>query len=177
MGIFICATTATGKSTLGKKYKNVIDMESVVFKYINEKGNDETRKSNLDRIPNPLYPQNYFDALESVKNKYDYILISDDVCMDYLIKNSYEYWQIFPAINLKDEYLKRCESRGNNKQFVKYFEQNWETWYYQCKNDIHAKKHIELQSNQFLEDVLPGLLKINSWLNTIIFSKEILWLK
>ena len=34
MGIFIYAFTATGKSTVTKKYSNVIDMESTLYKYI-----------------------------------------------------------------------------------------------------------------------------------------------
>lgn len=35
MGIFKYAFTATGKSTISKKYSNVIDMESTKYKYLN----------------------------------------------------------------------------------------------------------------------------------------------
>ena len=159
MGIFIYASTATGKSTCGKKYKNVIDMESTVYKYLNEKGNDETRKSNPDRIPNPSWPQNYFQALEEIKNKYDYILISDDICDEFLHKNNYEYWQVYPQIDLKQEYLQRCKQRGNNDEFIYWYDKQWDAWYNQCKNDKFASRHIELSSGQHLEDVLPNLVK------------------
>ena len=30
-------------------------------------------------------------------------------------------------------------------------------WILNCKNDKFASKHIELKSNQYLEDVLPNL--------------------
>ena len=157
MGIFIYASTATGKSTLAKKYRNVVDMESVPFKYLNESGNNEKRKSDPNRIQNPDWPKNYFDALEKVKNKYDYSLISDDICDEFLHRNKYEYWQVYPAIELKDEFLKRCANRGNNKQFIEWYTENWDKWHHQCKNDKLATKHIELKSGEYLEDVLPGL--------------------
>ena len=53
MGIFVYASTATGKSTCGKKYKNVIDMESTVYKYLNNEYEKEEAKGKLDRILNP----------------------------------------------------------------------------------------------------------------------------
>ena len=154
MGIFIYAFTATGKSTLAKKHKNIIDMESVGYKYLNEKINSEERKSSSDRIPNPQWPQNYFEALEKVKDKYDYILISDDICDSYLQKNNYEYWQVYPNINLKQEYINRCKKRGNNEIFISNLSKNWDNWCKQCKNDKNATKHIELQKGQYLEDIL-----------------------
>ena len=154
MGIFIYAFTATGKSTLAKKYKNIIDMESVNYKYLNEKRNCEERKSSFDRILNPQWPQNYFEALEKVKDKYDYILISDDICDSYLQKNNYEYWQVYPNVNLKQEYLNRCKKRGNNEIFISNLNKNWDNWCKQCKKDKHATKHIELQKGQYLEDIL-----------------------
>ena len=92
MGIFVYASTATGKSTCGKKYKNVIDMESTIYKYLNNSEEKEAIKGNKDRKLNPDWPSNYFKKLEEVKDKYDYILISDEVCNVFLLKNNYEYF-------------------------------------------------------------------------------------
>ena len=114
MGIFIYAFTATGKSTLSKKYKNVIDMESTLYKYLGNSTENEEMKS-TPRELNSKWPQNYFKALMEVKDKYDYILISDDICNEFLQKNNFEYWWIYPNENLKEEYLERCRKRGNNK--------------------------------------------------------------
>ena len=160
MGIFIYASTATGKSTVSKKYYNIIDMESTKYKYLNSDIENETLKSTKREI-NPNWPSNYFEALDKVKDKYDYILISDEICNDYLWENNYEYWQIYPSKELKNEYLERCKNRGNNKNFIYWYSKLWDEWYFKCKNDNHAKKHIELKSNQFLEDIIPNLkLKI-----------------
>lgn len=158
MGIFIYAFTATGKSTLSKKYKNVIDMESTLYKYLGNLTENEEMKS-TPRELNSKWPQNYFKALMEVKDKYDYILISDDICNEFLQKNNFEYWWIYPNENLKEEYLERCRKRGNNNEFVSWYSKLWNEWISQCKNDKFASKHIELQSGQYLEDVLPNLKK------------------
>ena len=157
MGIFIYAFTATGKTTLEKKYKNVIDMESTKYKYL-DSNNNETTKSTLRKI-NKDWPNNYFNALDEVKNKYDYILISDEICNEYLHKNNYEYWWIYPNKNLKIEYLKRCKNRGNNQEFINWYSKLWDEWINDCINDTKATRHIELKSKQYLEDVLPNIIK------------------
>lgn len=155
MGIFIVAFTATGKSSLARKYKNVIDMESTLYKYT-DGSNDENKKS-TNREINKEWPNNYFKALESVKDKYDYILVADEIVNDFLVKNNYEYWIVYPDISLKEEYLNRCKNRGNNDEFIYWYSRLWDEWINISKNDLHAKKHIELKSNQYLEDVLPNL--------------------
>ncbi len=155
MGIFIYAFTATGKTELNKKYKNVIDMESTKYKYLNYEEKEENKST--DRIINKEWPNNYYMALEEVKDKYDYILISDIICNNYLHKNNYEYWWIYPNIDLKEEYLKRCRDRGNNKEFIDWYSKLWNQWIKDCLNDKNATRHIELKSKQYLEDVLPNL--------------------
>lgn len=158
MGIFIYAFTATGKSSVSKKYSNVIDMESTLYKYLDVEKEDETSKG-TDRKINPSWPQNYFEALKQVKDQYDYILISDDICSQFLKENNFEYWWIYPQEDLKDEYLDRCRKRGNNLEFINWYSKLWKEWILLCKNDKLASKHIELKSNQYLEDVLPNLKK------------------
>ncbi len=156
MGIFIYAFTATGKSSLAKKYKNVIDMESTLYKYQGIAKEDEKSKGTSREI-NKEWPNNYFQALKEVKDKYDYILISDDICNEFLKSNKYEYWWIYPKIELKSEYLERCKKRGNNQEFIKWYSKLWDEWIENCINDKNASKHIQLKSNEYLEDVLPNL--------------------
>ena len=76
-----------------------------------------------------------------------------------MIENNYEYWWIYPNRELKEEYIKRCKDRGNNEEFIYWYSKLWEEWIDACINDKHASKHIELKSNQFIEDVLPNLEK------------------
>ena len=160
MGIFVYAFTATGKSSVAKKYSNVIDMESTLYKYKGLDKEDESLKGTIRKL-NTEWPQNYFDALMKVKDKYDYILISDDICNKFLIENHFEYWWVYPKKELKSEYLDRCKKRGNNYEFISWYSKQWDKWLLECINDKNASKHIELNSNEYLEDVLPNLRKIH----------------
>ena len=157
MGVFIYAFTATGKSTLAKKYSNVIDMESTLYKYLGDFKEDESLKSTVREI-NKAWPDNYFKMLLEVKDKYDYILISDEICDEFLKENDFEYWWVYPQKELKEEYMERCRKRRNNNEFISWSSKLWNEWIDKCKNDKNASKHIELKSNQFLEDVLPNLI-------------------
>lgn len=156
MGIFVYAFSATGKSSLAKKYSNVIDMESTLYKYVGDFKEDESLKS-TDRQINKEWPENYFKALKEVMHRYDYILISDEVCDKFLKDNGFEYWWVYPKRDLKEEYMARCERRGNNVDFINWYSNLWDVWISKCKNDKLASRHIELNSYQFLEDVLPNL--------------------
>ncbi len=156
MGIFIYASTATGKTTVTSKYKNIIDMESTLYKYLDVIREDEESKGTYKAI-NKGWPQNYFEALNDVKDKYDYILIADEICDDFIHSNNYKYWRVYPKLDLKEEYIERCRVRGNNEEFIYWYSKLWNEWYYKCKNDHFALKHIELNSGQYLEDVLPNL--------------------
>lgn len=156
MGVFVYCYTASGKSTLSKKYSNVIDMESTFYKYGDQHENEKSKGTK--RIINVDYPNNYFKALSDVKDKFDYILISDSICNEWLFKNNIPYWQIYPNKNLKDEYLLRMKNRGNNQDFINYQSKLWNKWIEGCENDKNASKHIVLQSGEYLEDVLPNLI-------------------
>lgn len=156
MGIFVYCYTATGKSTVGKKYTNVLDLESTLFKYTGITKEIENEKGTKREI-NKDYPDNYFRALEDAKDKYDYILVSDNICDEWFRKNNITYWQVYPSIELKEEYLQRMKARGNNQKFLEYQDKLWEEWVNGCKNDKYAVKHIELKAGQYLEDVLPNL--------------------
>ena len=85
-------------------------MESTLYKYVGKKIEDESLKSTPREI-NKEWPNNYFKALLEVKDKYDYILISDDICAKFLNDNNFEYWWIYPKKELKSEYLERCKKK------------------------------------------------------------------
>ena len=156
MGIFIYAFSATGKSTVAQKYSNVIDMESTLYKYLGVFKEDKSLKS-TEREINKQWPENYFKKLMEVKDKYDYILISDNICNEFLKENNFEYWIVYPKKELKEEYMDRCKKRGNNDLFISWYSKLWDEWINKCQSDKLASKHIELQSNQYLEQVLPNL--------------------
>lgn len=152
MGIFIYCFTATGKSSLSKKYSNVIDMESTRYKYGESVENEKLKGTKREQVTD--WPNNYFEALSEVKDRYDIILISNYICTPWLLKNGYKYWQIYPDVILKEEYRLRMKNRGNNEDFIYYQMLMWDKWLHDCSIDKNCSKHIVLKSGEFVEDGL-----------------------
>ena len=75
-GIVIAGFATCGKSILGKKYKNVLDLESSVYRYksYNNKLSVEQNKGTR-REENGDWPQNYYDAICEAINDYDVVLV------------------------------------------------------------------------------------------------------
>ena len=63
MGTIIAGFATCGKSILGKKYSNVIDLESSPFKNIMRTDLPVEEQKGTIRELNPLWPQNYYDAI------------------------------------------------------------------------------------------------------------------
>lgn len=97
MGKIISAFAGVGKSYVGKKYKNVLDLESTYYKWL-EDGvanlTEEQRKGNKNRVLNPQWPQNYIEKIVEEKDNYDIVLIQ---LSDPRLKNE----QIFEYFNKK----------------------------------------------------------------------------
>lgn len=90
MGILIAGFATCGKSVLGKKYKNVIDLESSSYKHVCSDDNltVEERKGTKRNI-NDKWPQNYYDAIMIAINNYDIVLVQlKPEHFDYFDKNN-----------------------------------------------------------------------------------------
>ena len=63
MGIIIAAFATCGKTVLGKKYKNIKDLESSPFKNIMRDDLSMEEQKGTKREINPMWPQNYYNAI------------------------------------------------------------------------------------------------------------------
>ena len=119
-GIIIAAFATCGKSVLGKKYKNVIDLESSPFKNIMRTDLCVEKQKGTKREENPLWPQNYYDAIMDAVKKYDIVLVQlKPEHFDYFDKNNIKYSIAYPNINNWEEVEKRCIERGNNIKLIR----------------------------------------------------------
>mgnify|MGYP000372056632 CR=1 FL=1 len=78
-GIIVAGFGAIGKTTLGNKYDNVIDMESGYYRWDNtgfENIPYEQRKGKKERPENIEWPDNYYKAIIEARKKYDVVLTS-----------------------------------------------------------------------------------------------------
>lgn len=120
--IIIAGFSGIGKTTLAKKYKNVIDLDASEYVYdetdlldINiEKRKGEYRKPNLN------WPSNYIEAIKKSLNKYDIVLVWDreDIIEEY-IKNEFNFIVCYSSKNDLDNYVKRYKNRGNTDKYIK----------------------------------------------------------
>ncbi len=139
----ISCFSCLGKTYLGNKYNNILDLEASFYKWIyNDKiiANDvEKRKGITDRIQNPDYPQNYFKAICENINDYAIIAITPELKIrEILSKYNIGYFYAFP--NNSKFVVNRAFKRGNNEYFALGLKKSYKSWY--------------PKENEYLEDVL-----------------------
>ncbi len=120
----------SGFPGIGKTYfkensykKNVSDSDSSKFSWIEE------------GVRHPDFPQNYIDHIKENIGKTDIILVSSHkIVRDALRDNEILFTLVYPKRELKQEYLERFKSRGNNESFVKMLDENWDKFIDEMEN-------------------------------------------
>ena len=153
--IIIAGFSGIGKTTVGKKYENVIDLDASQYVY------DEKDLLNIDiekrkgeyRKPNPNWPGNYIDAIKTAMNSYDVILVWDreDIIEEY-IKNKFNFVVCYPSKNDLDNYVQRYKNRGNQEKYIK-----MKLSQYNNRIKLYDKLNLEkiiLDNNETIEDWL-----------------------
>ena len=156
-GIIVAGFGAIGKTTLGNKYSNIIDLESGYYKWDNRGFENipyEQRKGKNERPENPEWPNNYHMAVLDAINKYDVVLTSMHWhLLDFLEKNNIEYYLAYPTLDSEKVLEERCYARGNNKTFTDKLKVNLHDWNKKLKL-YHPKKLLIISKDEYLEDVL-----------------------
>ena len=156
-GIVIVGFAGIGKTTLVKKYKNVIDIESSPYKW----NYSEVANSNLEKLKgmenrkrNSNFPKNYIEAIKKAKTKYDIVLvwIHPEEIVTYYDINDIDYYLCFPTKTAIKEYKKRFIERENNDNYIHHVLHHYNRRYKQLKDNPY--KHIELIEGEPLETAL-----------------------
>lgn len=156
-GIIVAGFGAIGKTTLEKKYNNVIDLECGYYKWINigfENIPYEKRKGKNERMPNPEWPENYFKAILESQKKFDIVLTSMHwILLEFLEYNKIEYYIAYPTLDSEEVLVNRCVNRGNNDLFIDKLVINFRNW--RCKlSNYNPRKIIYIGKDEYLEDSL-----------------------
>jgi len=157
-GIIISGFAGIGKTELGKKYSNIIDLESTSYHWIFnddtiEKQDYEKKKGINDRVMNPSWPYNYIDCIIDAKSKYDIILITASKEIRLLLeKNDINFIFAFPSIDCKKDIIERYKNRNNNEKFINGALDAFDNW----SKELNTYKYpvMIIKKEQYLEDVL-----------------------
>lgn len=155
-GIIIAGFATVGKSYLGKKYSNVIDLESSNYKHYSDdlKNIPVEVKKGINREINNEWPMNYYKAvLESVAN-YDVVLVQlKPEHFDYFDKHNIRYCIAYPDINDWDIVYNKCKKRGNNDKFINRLQEVFIPYYEDAIKRNFDKLYI-INRTKNLEDIL-----------------------
>ena len=139
-GIIISAFATCGKTYLGKKYKNVIDLESSNYKFDN---------SELINIPTEERKET-----PRATDKYDVVLVQlKPEHFDYFDKHNIKYSIAYPNLNNFDEVKSRCIERNNNEDFIIRLKEVFKPYYEDSIKRDYEKLYI-LNDHKTLEDCL-----------------------
>lgn len=153
--LIIAGFAGIGKTTLAKKYKNVIDLESSIYKWDNTGLEDvpvEARKG-TKRKENPNWPNNYIEEIKKQSLNYDIILvwIKPEV-LEIYDENDIDYVLCFPEKSAITIYEERYKKRGNNKEYIEKVVGTYDERFEEFRQKPVSQ--IILQGNETLEDYL-----------------------
>jgi hypothetical protein len=135
-----------GKSWLHQNLDGLVvaDSDSSQFSWQNE----------AERIRHPKWPSNYIEHIRDTKGNVDVVFVSTHKeVRDGLVQAGIPFALVYPALQMKDEYIARYVNRGNAPAFVELLRKNYEAWIAELAAQ-QGCEHIVLKPGQHLADVL-----------------------
>lgn len=147
----ISAFPGCGKTYCFKNYQDkfsILDSDSSNFSWVKDKEGDNTTTRN------PNFPQNYIDHIKFNMGKVDIIFVSShDIVRKALEENNIKYLLVYPCLGAKKEYINRYINRGNNENFIKFIDNNYENFISDMKKEEFPHK-IELNFEETISDLI-----------------------
>jgi len=110
--------------------------------------------SDSSKFPKDNFPANYIEHIKVAINDNAFVMVSShDVVRQALVDNNIPYMLVYPAKELKAEYMQRYTERGSPQPFLDLMDKNWDSFVDGCKSQDGCT-HIELQAGQYLSDVV-----------------------
>lgn len=156
-GIIIAGFATVGKTYLSKKYKNILDLESSIYKYDYTGYEDidyEKLKGTLGRKENKEWPYNYYKAIEEEQKNYNIIFVQLNLQhLEYFDRNNIEYYIVYPSLDSWEWVKQRSIERGNNKRWLNRLKNVFEEYYIASKRS-KCKELFIVNEKTSLEDIL-----------------------
>lgn len=156
-GIIIAGFATVGKTYLSKKYKNILDLESTIYKYDYTGYEDidyEKLKGTLGRKENKEWPYNYYKVIEEEQKNYNIIFVQLNLQhLEYFDRNNIEYYIVYPSLDSWEWVKQRSIERGNNKRYLNRLKNVFEEYYIASKKS-KCKELFIVNEKTSLENIL-----------------------
>lgn len=155
--IIIASPAGVGKTCIAGKYKNVLDIAPGPFSSMKKEiGNEESK--NIE-YTNPDWPHNYLKEINKQRTNYDIILVAFLIEIlknpDFLRLLKYygiDFRAAIPNLSAIDAIIKRMEKRGNNSEFIRFYQSVYPDIIKEFSKPEYDS--IIIQDNEYLEDAL-----------------------
>lgn len=157
--MIINAFSGAGKTYLAGQYSNIRDLEPMDYHWIYEDSAfhlpKEQRKRNPYRNPNPAWPDNYIhDILHYHRQGFIVLIGGSDSIINYLETNKIPHLICVPTLEQKQDYLSRFYQRGNPKEYIDFWNDNFEAF---VKKKMGHKHAIRMLPGEYLEHTLKRI--------------------
>lgn len=126
----------------------IIDSDSSQFSWIKDSEGNNTKERN------PEFPNNYINHIKDNLGKVDIIMVSShDVVREALKENNIDYLLFYPDRELKEEYIERYKSRGNDDSFIKMIDSNWDKFIDEIENE-NFPILVKLETGEYIKSVI-----------------------
>lgn len=152
--IVISGFNGIGKSYLYDNGWDVLDIDSKGYEWLTDE------KGIMKR--NPEFPENFIKGIKDNMGKVEYIFVPSNIeVRDALKENHISYYNIYPDYNLKHEYIKRYEDRGNTETFIRLMDKKYRGLVKSMHDDVNLNKVILKKEGMYLEDALDSIEEVN----------------
>lgn len=158
---YIWSFPGTGKSTVPQSVPDVLDADSRLYQFIGATPRMlHGAAAQARTIPNPEYPENYFNYIENAGSAY--VLLNCHISLLPCIPSE-SLFLIYPDISLKDEYLRRYRTRGDNGSFISYMDESFADMIHVIESYPCRKLRITGE-HTYLTDILKGDFLMNEFM-------------
>lgn len=111
--------------------------------------------SDSSKFDKSNFPNNYMDHIEEkIMQGYARIFVSShEPVRKALVEREIPFTLVYPARELKEEYLERYKERGSPEAFINLLDKNWDEWITQLQQQ-EGCTHIVLEAGQFISNVV-----------------------
>lgn len=96
---------------------------------------------NKTDVRNPDFPNNYIQHIKEHMDTEDVIFVSSHKAVrDALQKEGIPYCLIYPAKEMKQEWLCRFRERGNDESFIQFQNEHWEEFIDDMDKETYPEK-------------------------------------